>query len=1002
MNKFYTILVALFITASSFAQAPEQMSYQALIRDSSGDLVISQQVGMQISVLQGSTSGTAVYKETHTPTTNVNGLVSMQIGTGTVVSGVFANIDWSTGTYYVKSETDPNGATTYSITGTSQLLSVPYALYATTSGSATNGDFVDLTTNQTIAGTKTFSSDAIINSINIGRGGGNNNTNSAIGLQALAANTSGEFNTATGVQALNMLNTGSRNSAYGYRALANHLGNSSSAFGAQALLENTTGNYNTAVGNEALKSNTTASNNTAVGQQSLSSNITGAGNTALGRLALKNNLNNNNTAVGLSALVTNTTGYENTALGSQADVTAPNITNATAIGYKAKVTNTNTIQLGNTSVTNVKTSGKLTTGAITLPNTDGTSGQVLATNGAGILAWSTPSTEATSYSGILPLANGGTGSATQNFVDLTTNQTIAGTKTFSSDAKINGINIGIGGGNSNTNSAIGLQALAANTSGQFNTATGSQALFRVSTGNSNSAYGYRALANNLGSGSSAFGMKALEDNTTGNYNIAVGEWALVSNTTADNNTAVGYRSLWSNITGEGNTALGRLALGNNLNNNNTAVGLSALVTNTTGYANTALGSQADVTVANITNATAIGFNAKVTNSNTIQLGNTDVTDVKTSGKLTMGTVTYPNIHNATAGQVLTTNASGVATWANLAPATSYSGILPVANGGTGSATQNFVDLTTAQTIAGTKTFNSDIMISTLTIGKGSGGDYTSVAMGTDALDVNTTGTRNTAIGGYALLNTTGTNNTATGYYALEANTTGSNNTSIGSFSGPGAAFPALENSTAIGFEARVTNSNTIQLGNAAVTEVRTSGLVKGKAFHATGPNYTSLEGGYLVWNLLQPGSSTFRDGYTSFVNNKGTSAGGFRFYNTSSTVDPSITPIVEINASGAVTANGFVKSGGTATQFLMADGSVSTGAAAVREVADEFTATTSQTSFTLAQTPSTNSKVKMYVNGIRVSNAAYTWSGSALTYIAANNGNYTLSASDRIQFDYYY
>ena len=674
----------------------------------------------------------------------------------------------------------------------------------------TGNDFVKLTTNQTIAGTKTFSSDAIINSINIGRGGGNNNTNSAIGLQALAANTSGEFNTATGVQALNMLNTGSRNSAYGYRALANHLGNSSSAFGAQALLENTTGNYNTAVGNEALKRNTKASNNTAVGQQSLSSNITGAGNTALGRLALKNNLNNNNTAVGLSALVTNTTGYENTALGSQADVTAPNITNATAIGYKAKVTNNNTIQLGNTSVTNVKTSGKLTTGAITLPNTDGTSGQVLATNGAGILAWSTPSQEATSYSGILPLANGGTGSATQNFVDLTTNQTIAGTKTFSSDAKINGINIGIGGGNSNTNSAIGLQALAANTSGQFNTATGSQALFRVSTGNSNSAYGYRALANNLGSGSSAFGMKALEDNTTGNYNIAVGEWALVSNTTADNNTAIGYRSLWSNITGEGNTALGRLALGNNLNNNNTAVGLSALVTNTTGYANTALGSQADVTVANITNATAIGFNAKVTNSNTIQLGDT------------------------------------------------------------------------------------------------------------------------------------------------------------------------------------------------AVTEVRTSGLVKGKAFHATGPNYTSLEGGYLVWNLLQPGSSTFRDGYTSFVNNKGTSAGGFRFYNASSTVDASTIPIVEINASGAVTANGFVKSGGTATQFLMADGSVSTGAAAVREVADEFTATTSQTSFTLAQTPSTNSKVKMYVNGIRVSNAAYTWSGSALTYIAANNGNYTLSASDRIQFDYYY
>ncbi len=951
MNKFYTILVALLITASSFAQAPEQMSYQALIRDSSGDLVISQQVGMQISVLQGSTSGTAVYKETHTPTTNVNGLVSMQIGTGTVVSGVFANIDWSTGTYYVKSETDPNGGTTYSITGTSQLLSVPYALYATTSGSATNGDFVDLTTNQTIAGTKTFSSDAIINGINIGRGGGNSNTNSAIGLQALAANTSGQFNTATGVQALNMLNTGSRNSAYGYRALANHLGNSSSASGMQALMENTTGNNNTAVGDQALKSNIEASNNTAVGQQSLWSNIAGAGNTALGRLALGNNLNNNNTAVGLSALVTNTTGYENTALGSQADVTVANITNATAIGFKAKVANTNTIQLGNTAVTDVKTSGKLTTGTVTYPNIhNATAGQVLTTNASGVATWANLA-PATSYSGVLPVANGGTGSATQNFVDVTTNQTIAGNKTFSGDLKVGTyMTLGKGGGNNTYNTAFGESALSQNTTGRLNTSIGFETQKVNITGEQNTALGAYALKENTASYNTASGSYALQLNTTGQYNVAFGRESLKANTTGNKNTAIGHN--------------------------------------------------ANVSLNNLENTTVIGYNAQVTNSNTIQLGNTDVTDVKTSGKLTTGTVTYPNIHNATAGQVLTTNASGVATWANLAPATSYSGILPVANGGTGSATQNFVDVTTNQTIAGTKTFNSDIMISTLTIGRGSGGDYTSVAMGTDALDVNTTGTRNTAIGGYALLNTTGTNNTATGYYALEANTTGSNNTSIGSFSGPDVG--NLVNSTAIGFEARVTNSNTIQLGNAAVTEVRTSGLVKGKAFHATGPNDTGSQGGYLVWNLLQPGSSNSRDGYTSFVNNKGEGAGGFRFYNVSSTVVSSTTPIVEINASGAVTANGFIKSGGTATQFLMADGSVSTGAAAVREVADEFTATLNQTSFTLTQTPSENSMVKMYVNGIRVSNTAYSWSGTTLTYNPSNNGGYALSASDRIQFDYYY
>jgi len=75
---------------------------------------------------------------------------------------------------------------------------------------------------------------------------------------------------------------------------------------------------------------------------------------------------------------------------------------------------------------------------------------------------------------------------------------------------------------------------------------------------------------------------------------------------------------------------------------------------------------------------------------------------------------------------------------------------------------------------------------------------------------------------------------------------------------------------------------------------------------------------------------------------------------------------------------------------------------AVREVADEFTATTSQTDFTLTQSPSANSKVKMYINGVRISNTAYSNTGTALTYIPANNGSNTLVTGDRIQFDYYY
>ena len=129
-TSLYTTVGALLLTLSSFAQAPEKMSYQAVIRGANNALVTNQQVGMQISILQGST---AVYEETQTPTSNTNGLVSLEIGTGTIISGSFTAIDWSVGTSFIKTETDPTGGTNYTITGTSQLLSVPYALYAETS-----------------------------------------------------------------------------------------------------------------------------------------------------------------------------------------------------------------------------------------------------------------------------------------------------------------------------------------------------------------------------------------------------------------------------------------------------------------------------------------------------------------------------------------------------------------------------------------------------------------------------------------------------------------------------------------------------------------------------------------------------------------------------------------------------------------------------------------------------------------------------------------------------
>lgn len=142
--KKIVLILALILTTIAFSQAPEKMSYQAIVRDADDNLLSNKTVGLQISILQNTATGKTVYIETHTPTTNMNSLITIEIGTGTALSGNFSEIDWSSHNYFIKTETDPLGGTAYSISGTSQLLSVPYALHAKTAGNQRNykiGDF---------------------------------------------------------------------------------------------------------------------------------------------------------------------------------------------------------------------------------------------------------------------------------------------------------------------------------------------------------------------------------------------------------------------------------------------------------------------------------------------------------------------------------------------------------------------------------------------------------------------------------------------------------------------------------------------------------------------------------------------------------------------------------------------------------------------------------------------------------------------------------------------
>ena len=455
MKNLY-LIIFLFIGIAASAQAPEKMSYQAVIRDANGAILKNQNVGIQFSVLQTSISGTSVYQEDHKLTTNTNGLVSIYIGTGTVSSGDFSAIDWSKGPYFLQSEIDPAGGTNYVISSTTELVSVPYAVYANKAEFAdsliggvnetdplfdasvakgvtavdtaywnskldgytetdplfdasvakgvtaidtaywnskldgsTTQNFVDLTSTQTVAGDKRFSSDLKVNGVTVGRGAGAIGSNTANGQGALYRNTTGSGNTATGQGALLYNTTGAFNTANGSNALSsNTIGSSNTANGFMALYFNTTGSYNTATGRGALSSNTTGSYNIATGRGALSSNTTGIENTANGSMALHlntigffntangqealyrnttgshntangrralffNTTGSNNTATGYWTLNSNTIGNNNTALGHSANVGSGNLTNATALGNGATASASNRVRIGNSSVSRI-------------------------------------------------------------------------------------------------------------------------------------------------------------------------------------------------------------------------------------------------------------------------------------------------------------------------------------------------------------------------------------------------------------------------------------------------------------------------------------------------------------------------------------------------------------------------------------------------------------------------------------------------------------------------
>jgi hypothetical protein len=634
MKQLFIYTSFLLFTIFAFAQSPENMGYQAVMRNADNSLIANAIIGVKSSILQGSLSGTVVYSETQSPTTDVNGLVSMIIGEGVIVSGVFAAIDWSNGPYFIKTETDPEGGTAYTIIGTSPLLSVPYALHAKTADSITGSSSSNNIQNQ-----KTAAQAADFWITGDGKIDGKLYVN---GLQTLYVPDQTKFDGSL------IIGTGGLN-------LTKSAPNPLSEPGSSGV---NNGKQNTFIGSGTGQENTSGNQNTFVGTWS----------------GVNNTIGDQNTFIGMHSGWQNTTGYHSTYVGAWAG-------QANTTGYRNAFFGTDT---GNYNITGSENS--------------------YFGNGAG--------------------AFGTTGFANSFF------------------GLYSGINT-----NADNNSFFGRSSGFTNTSGYSNSFFGQDSGYFNTVGYDNVFFGAQSgLNNTTGYRNIAIGKGANFSLTTGNLNVSLGSYAGSIMTTGSSNTfigtAAGSDTLQKvdavNSTAIGNTAYttkdNQVVLGNSAVEETILNGVVKMGDNTKNITTKGISfGMEEGNIEFIGSKFGFGFGSKIyqngeralsiagrKNSNTwidnftiLDTGNVGVgfstgTEITNNKLAVNGSLLANSIKKSggTASEFLKADGSvDRSTYLTSAgTATNVSGIVAVVNGGTGSATQNFVDLSTAQTVAGDKTF----------------------------------------------------------------------------------------------------------------------------------------------------------------------------------------------------------------------------------------------------------------------------------------------------------
>ena len=798
------IAVCLGLGSIAFAQTPNAIPYQAVARNASGNVIASQNIRMRFTIHDGGATGTAVYQETQSVTTNVLGLFSVNIGQGTAVSGTFAGINWGTGTKFTQVEMDAAGGTTYLDMGTTQMLSVPFALYAAHSNDAGP---------QGAAGTN-----------------GTNGTNGVDGATGPSATfTMAEAGGSSGTYMLKSsanniyINAGSwisigANNGSGYYYVSNKLNDSTITIvdtgfpvvwpvNAPVALVGRIGAIG-AAGTQGPAG--TAGSNATMSMGAIGAATPNGATITAGVLSLAPaNATNPGIVIAADQTFAGAKTFISTTSSTSKSTGALVVNGGVGINENLNVGGHATI-IGSTTLTDTATAPTVSNASDATTNIATTAFVQSALANVPSVSAATPSALGTVYG-------------------YTSNNSGGGTLSLGHDALSlgSGIQYGV---------AIGNDALKNASGGNFITAIGSQAGYNLVGGSSNlflgSFAGYSVV--------------------NGNNNIIIGEGnspgSDVSNTI---NISNGVGSL--NFDGTNwQINNGTVTMGGITYPNTDGATGQVLSTNGNGIASWATPSsgptgatgQAGTNGTNGTNGAVGAAGATGATGSTGVAGAAGATGLQ-------GIQGIQGVQGATgtagSNATMSMGAIGAAT-AN--GATITSGVLSLAPA---DATNGGIVTTTAQTIAGAKTFSTDIIANGVTIGTGAGSIANNTAIGNASLAANTTGFGNTANGYQALkANTTGYGNTANGYQALKANIggatntangflalqsniTGSNNTAIGYNSD--VATGTLTNATAIGNGAIVGASNTMQLGNTAVTDIKTSGKYTGSGFATpTGTN----------------------------------------------------------------------------------------------------------------------------------------------------------------------